>query len=848
MKFQMSSRWSINATLTVPVLAVLFVAVADQARATDNVVSSNSSTAVSLSPSDTLSVSSGATLSTSGSTVSVTATGGSGSTTISNSGTISQTGTGRTIYSSSSGSGFNLQNLLGGIITSVGADLMKMSNPVTVYTINNQGTIWQKGTGTASGQALDLRDITSTGNTITNGSSTNASATIKADGDDAIRPGSNTTILNYGTIITNGIVNTKCPDYLGAACSGKPSAHDAIDVGGSTNFSVDNYGTISGSRHGITADSELYVVNRAGGLIRGRNGSGVGSDGTGTVINYGTIRGEYAGSGNVYEHSSGVNSTANNGDGDGVDIDGVARIENYGTIIGAGAGGFDSSGNPNGADGIAAGGGVIINGVGALIQGANNGILIDNGGGLAGVAATSITNAGTITGGNYGIRIAGAYNNTIINSGTISGGTFAIQTGTGADTLEIRGGSRIIGPVDLGGGADVIRFTGGNHKLTFSSGNLTSAVLTSSSIPYVVSGDKVAAIDSTSFAASAAMLQSTTRVISALAPDFTPTLRDQKRPPIMSYAPAPEALKIPEGAMAYAADAPLKSQTAVTADGSVIWTRVFGGQSHANAEGTLVGFRNSFFGGAIGVDMPVDASRRYGVFLGGVSNSSKLAENYGDTTSKMVFAGGYLRQTWGSSFMKLALQAGLGSNDTSRNISNNTANGGVETAKGNYSNWYMSPELSVGHTYALGEFLKGDVSLTPVAQVRFLHGSFGGYGETGGTDNLRIGQRTSSSMEERLTLKASHVSSGLQGFDLKFDLELGALANQRVGGGDVSATFVGQSVKFAQPGKGNRIGATAGIGAELTNGAVSFFAAGEYIARANSVLDYSGKLGLTVRF
>jgi len=422
---------SFCARLSVSASALLVATVA--AYATDFPVTSSTTSAVTLSPGDSLTVSSGGGVSTSGSTVSVTATGGSGSTTISNSGTISQTGTGRTIYSSSSGSGFNLQNLLDGIITSVGTDVMKMSNPVTVYTINNQGTIWQKGTGTASGQALDLRDITSTGNTITNGSSTNAAATIKADGDDAIRPGSNTIILNYGTIISNGVVNTKCPDFIGgtttaATCVSSPSAHDAIDVGSRTMVSVENYGTISGPRHGITADTEISVTNRSGGLIVGRNGSGVGSDGTGTVINYGTIRGEYAGAGNAYNHTiTGYpNQTINNGDGDGVDIDGVARIENYGTIIGAGAGGFDSSGNPNGADGIAAGGGVIINSVGALIQGANNGILIDNGGGLAGVAATSITNAGTITGSNYGIRIAGAYNNTIINSGTISGGTFAI--------------------------------------------------------------------------------------------------------------------------------------------------------------------------------------------------------------------------------------------------------------------------------------------------------------------------------------------------------------------------------------------------------------------------------------
>jgi len=67
--------------------------------------------------------------------------------------------------------------------------------------------------------------------------------------------------------------------------------------------SVENYGTISGPRHGITADTEISVINRSGGLIVGRNGSGVGSDGTGTVINYGTIRGEYAGAGNAYNHT-----------------------------------------------------------------------------------------------------------------------------------------------------------------------------------------------------------------------------------------------------------------------------------------------------------------------------------------------------------------------------------------------------------------------------------------------------------------------------------------------------------------------------------------------------------------
>ncbi len=79
----------------------------------------------------------------------------------------------------------------------------------------------------------------------------------------------------------------------------------------------------------------MTVYNRDGGLIVGRNGSGVGSDGNGTVYNWGTIRGEYAGEGNAFDHL-GEGSTTSNGDGDGVDIDKNAYIVNYGQIVGAG--------------------------------------------------------------------------------------------------------------------------------------------------------------------------------------------------------------------------------------------------------------------------------------------------------------------------------------------------------------------------------------------------------------------------------------------------------------------------------------------------------------------------------
>jgi hypothetical protein len=153
----------------------------------------------------------------------------------------------------------------------VGDDTVKIADSTATIIINNQGTIIKQGSTADSGQALDFRNSNATvGNTIINGSVSNTSALIKSEGDDAIRPSHNMSIINYGTIISTGPVNTKCV----GTCSGDPKAHDGIDVGDKTGVQIDNYGIISGSRHAITADEEIYVVNQAGATIIGNNGSG----------------------------------------------------------------------------------------------------------------------------------------------------------------------------------------------------------------------------------------------------------------------------------------------------------------------------------------------------------------------------------------------------------------------------------------------------------------------------------------------------------------------------------------------------------------------------------------------
>src|SRR5690606_32137528 len=99
------------------------------------------------------------------------------------------------------------------------------------------------------------------------------------------------------------------------------------------------------------------------------------------------------------------------GDGDGVDIDLVGEVYNYGTIQGLGSKGTKPGElSPSNSEGIAMGGGTIVNGdedhLSALISGADNGILIDDSEGGDALDAVTIINYGTIRGlDGHGIRL-----------------------------------------------------------------------------------------------------------------------------------------------------------------------------------------------------------------------------------------------------------------------------------------------------------------------------------------------------------------------------------------------------------------------------------------------------------
>ena len=262
-----------------------------------------------------------------------------------------------------------------------------------------------------------------------------------------------------------GIISAT-PTLSGGVVTGS----DGIDLRTLSGINVNNDGGSISGRHGIATDganigpSTFTLLNDNGGLIQGLNGSGLNIDGVSASVvanvdnRLGAIRG-------------GVLAGASEADGDGIDVDGVLNLFNRGQILGLGARGA------NNAEGIAAGGGSIVNqSMGTIIGStlladapngdatrAGNGILIDDSNGGNAVAATTVQNDGLIQGkSGFGIKMVGNFADSIDNQsrGVIRGaGTGAtIQTGDGNDTIHNRGRiiSDIGNAVDLEGGDDSI--------------------------------------------------------------------------------------------------------------------------------------------------------------------------------------------------------------------------------------------------------------------------------------------------------------------------------------------------------------------------------------------------------
>jgi autotransporter-associated beta strand protein len=129
------------------------------------------------------------------------------------------------------------------------------ANKPASVTLNNYGTMTSLNASKGGAQAVDFTGITSGTNIINNF----ATGVMRARDADAVRPGTNGVVNNYGTIISTVTTDT---------------GSDGVDVQNGTGVTINNFS--GGSITGSSAQSEGVTV------------------GGGTIINSGTIEGDVA--------------------------------------------------------------------------------------------------------------------------------------------------------------------------------------------------------------------------------------------------------------------------------------------------------------------------------------------------------------------------------------------------------------------------------------------------------------------------------------------------------------------------------------------------------------------------
>lgn len=399
---------------------------------------------------------------------------------VNNAGTISSS-TGRGIDISGGAAGdrsLTLNNLAGAVITTAD-DAFRINIAIGAGTvsINNTGTLVS-----TTGQTFDMASNTSaTGTVVLNNA---AGAVIRALGNDAIRPGSGTTLINNSGLIdstasANRAINLNVANLnsvtaftvVNNAGGVIQSQDDAIRVTATTlptsgTFTIDNAGIIISTVSGQAIDfndigsGTVSIINRASGVIRSTNADAVRPGQAATVTNYGLIYSDGAiGSSNDGVDWQGHSGTVNNMAGGtisgfrhGITTDADVIVNNAGTIIGRNGSGVGSDGT-----------GTVTNY--GRITGAYNGSGTGDGDGVDVDFAATIVNYGIIEGlgaagfdsGNRannseGISIGGG---SVTNSGTISGASYGIVVNNDSNIDNSRSGVAATTIVNNAGGAIV---------------------------------------------------------------------------------------------------------------------------------------------------------------------------------------------------------------------------------------------------------------------------------------------------------------------------------------------------------------------------------------------------------
>ncbi len=535
-----------------------------------------------------------------------------------------------------------------------------------------------------------------------------------------------------------------------------------------------------------------------------------------TFANSGTING------NVLTFGSGARVTNTNSIGGFIQTVGEnSVVENTGTVGASNTGMFD--------DAIAIGGrntrfsnfGVVRGQV--LTVGIETEIVNAGTAGFISVGSSAadsrVSNSGSI-----GSFSSASDNTQLINSGSIgrSGADSITFLGSGA-SLAVLPGSIIQGNISFQGGGTQTLEIGNGLSLDYTFSATPNRIMTNGA-PFILSGNRLAAVDSTIFSTQDEQLADLTGGIASVLDSRFYGLRSQRQ------ETATRSLSSVSGASPASAQA--------------VWIDTFGSYRNQDSDGSVTSNTQWVGGLMLGTD-PVDIGGvQTGFFVGGSKGRVKTDTDSQSVDSQSFFVGTYATTQGAGLTFDLALTAGYSSFDQERQVLNNLATGGVETATADFDGWFVSPALTVTKPVEIaGHRLEGSLAL------RYAGLFLDGYTESGATANQTVDSRNVHIGVMRLQIAAPFESVSADGSFLSYRLRAGLEARTNFGGDTIEGALLGQDISFNPGGDDSVLGGYLSLSGEylMANG-MNIEAGAEGIIESTGSYQVSAYAGLEFRF
>ncbi|GAB5510660.1 MAG: hypothetical protein Rhims3KO_20610 [Hyphomicrobiales bacterium] len=614
-----------------------------------------------------------------------------------------------------------------------------------------------------------------------------------------------------------------------------------------------NTGLIDAGRHGVYAFQGDIVSLYNSGTVRSV-GHGIRTfDGEiERVINAGVIQG---GDHGVYSQNNGIEFLTNTGTISGQTNSAVRaallldRLENSGLIDGAtngvsgngGIGWLSNTGHITGSGGAA-----VTTSTGSIGTVINSGTMFGTVDGVyAEIDIGTLTNSGSIRSDFIGVRAFNGAIGSLTNSGTIQGTSFAIQEqGAGDTSLTLNAGSILIGRVDLGGGVNTLNIGEGlSLNSTFESDGGATLVGLGTTVgqlvalvPVTGNGNndiQVVVVDPSAFASMDDALATLTSGFGGAVQSRQSALRSG---PASGLSAGDEA-----GAQQF--------------DPNRFWIEGFGAYRQQQSERTGSDFDHLTGGLVAGGDVLLDAITNVGVMAGFAASTSENEINTQETNATSYFAGLYASTQAMGLAWDASLTVGYTGYEAERITANNLVQNGLETARADFSGWFINPQVTMTREAAnpLAGLTFHGFSASPALEQSLTLSYAGlfldGYTETGTTNPLTLDDRSVHIASARAALALPFEAVHADGAITTLRLIGGVEARGQFGEDTISGTLLGQAVSTSLDDNAFTGGAFLGLSGQYeTTSGLTAYANLEAMLETDMSYQLSATAGLRTAF